>query len=177
MIKKLDAYLQTQMQRLTDWLQVLTGFTKFKVEKWALIFSSICMFPACIEAVLRFGPMGSLFFVLFVMVAGFTTPPLIRSIELNEKRFLAGEAPALPCAPKENAVWFVVFGPISTFVSFGFLGAALLFMAAAIYANHCIPRPPGKSKVREKYEQGLQWLHEALQPPPDLAPKPMPCDR
>ena len=51
-------------------------------------------------------------------------------------------------------------------IFFAFLGTVV-----AYYAGSCIPRPPSKSTLRKRYEEGLVWLNEKLteDPSPDPA--------
>ncbi len=170
----MDNLLWALAQRGCDKFQRITGLTKFRIEKWAIILWGVLVCFKSLKA--PFDPMFVAFGISAVFI-GFCTA---RTIEYSEKCFLRDGSllpPVVVSIPLIRMLVIIFSVPhflvfpvsITSCIDFSYL--------VWLYTAVCIPRPPGKSKVREKYEQGLQWLHEALQPPPDLAPKPMPCDR
>lgn len=163
MLKYFDDLLLNAAQKFCDAVQRLLGFTKFRVEKWALITNmlSFCLFvafaltPGAVASILIFGN------VLSSVLS-------VKEIEHEEAEFLESGAIHYRLT---NSRFFrllpiAVLGPstalfLETPLCGIFLSAFASFMAV-VYISACLPRPPGKSKMREWCEKGLSWLNDRL---------------
>lgn len=180
---KIDALIQSVFQKISDRFTVLTGLTKFKLEKGALIVYLMSFWVGALSG--EFNP-AAIVTDLFVTL---TSIPLIYAIGKNEARFLAkgelvrsvwhdthmrifffllwvfGIPLCLLLFPQKNDEQFIVPAIIATVISF------IVWM----YFSICTPKPPTKSKVRELLEKGLKFLKEVrgkLQPTPTPVPVP-----
>ena len=162
----LDNILRGAAQKLCDKVQQLTGLTKFAFEKWALISAMIFFWGCCFLS--KDIPLaGVLLFISSLVVF------MVRYIEKQEAEFLKNgtlEAPLFRM-PFRIIVLFV----IGSFAFKEFLSADYASKIASYghvsyilwaYFGSCVPRPPSKSKARERYENGLTWLNDHLKPSP-----------
>jgi hypothetical protein len=168
MFKLLDGMLLGPAQWLCDRIQRLTGLTKFVPQKWMMILMPIFFWGGFIFLELDSLIVG--YMLLFTVSAAF----FVRQAEREEAEFLANGN--LRSSPAN-----ILFVRLFMALIFGFFGGTSLFLQnvggqlffygstcsiAWVYFSACIPRPPGKSKIREWYEKGLQWLNDKLEPTP-----------
>ena len=165
----LDGILLGAAQKLCDKVQRLTGLTKFRLEKWAVIMSVVFFWADAVS-----NPTGLIItanlYITFIMVV------IVRIVEKEEVRFLAsGEL--TPSLFHESLVRLAIA------LGFGLLIALTVLVAdehllsvcaeasyvAWVYFSTCIPRPPSKSTMREWYEKALWRLDDMLQPTTDPA--------
>ena len=173
MFKLLDGMLLGPAQWLCDRIQRLAGLTKFVLQKWMIIMTTIFFWGSVVSLGLVSSVIVSMLLLLTASAAF-----LVHRAEKEEAEFLANGN--LRFSP--NNILFVrllltlIYGSLGgTGLSFQNVGGHLLFYAsmcfiAWVYFSACIPRPPGKSKIREWYEKGLWWLDDKLQPTPVPAP-------
>lgn len=177
MLKRLDSLLLRRAQWSCDKFSIITGFTKFRLQKWALMMGvvfcwgiialSTLVFSVSISDAIWFCSAG----LLYTVSAAF----IIRRDEKEETEFLTNGK--LRFSP-----WHIVFvrlyaagfalgcaGFVLMMVPtvIGLLEACLqICFVAWVYFSACIPRPPGKSKAREWYEKLLHRLRDKFQPIP-----------
>ena len=168
MFKLLDGMLLGPAQWLCDRIQRLTGLTKFVPQKWMIIMTTI-FFWGC-AVFLELVSSTLVWMLLFTAGAAF----LVHWAEKEEAEFLINGN--LRFSPAN-----ILFVRLVITFTYGFLGGINLFFQnlggqlffygsmcfiAWVYFSACIPRPPGKSKIREWYEKGLWWLNDKLEPAP-----------
>ena len=163
----LDGILLSVAQKFCDKVQRLTGLTKFRLEKWALVVVAICYLTVYV-----FGEHTAALTVLSVALI-FSIAIGIRALEIMEADFLENGNLNEPCfSVRGRIAWVVVYALLTgpEFVSADFADKVFVCGNASyilfVYFNACIPRPPSKSKMRELYEKGLTWLNDQLKPAP-----------
>lgn len=163
-LKWLDGCLLAATQKFSDGFQWLTGLTKFRLEKWALVLALASLWLA-VFSVIDFFFSGFLVAVMNTV----STMSLFRLIERAEAEFLATGrllfAGAFPAAWRQVALFvYGIMGPYSLLLDE--TGRELFcfwtFNVGWMYFSSCVPRPPGKSKVREWYEAASTWLDDRL---------------
>jgi len=173
MLNRLDAFLLKKAQKFCDTFQRLTGFTKFRIQKWVAIAAPVFYLGS---AILRCDPFSGLIAVPFI----FSTIITVLEIEDDEDDFFAERNPRLSVThnPSLRIVTVLVWAVFSFFLPLFIIDGVgwPLFVGgtcftAWVYVTACVPRPPGKSKVREWLEKGLQKLNSFL---PEPAPIPIP---
>lgn len=173
MIKRVDAFLLDRAQKFCDKFQRLTGLTKFRLEKWSLILSSVFYWMFAI---------GVLDEVLTVMalLLSIHTFYYVRAIERQEMNFLARSE--LEFRAEHHCsirtiflllhVWILAFGLIFAFALIDPSGIWLCgysaFVIVTAYLAACTPRPPSKSSMREWLERCLIRINSLL-PEPAMA--------
>lgn len=159
MLARVDSFLLDKAQKFCDRFQRLTGFTKFRIEKWLAISQ---MFLILYEFVVA----RAIFMLtpLLVLVVVFTVL-VVHYIERQESAFLKN---AELDAPSKGNTAGLRLSILAMVVLTVFVGSALLLWSlilADAYISLCIPRPPSKSKMREWLEKGLQELNSLLPEP------------
>lgn len=176
MIEWLDSVLRDATQRFSEKFQRLTGLTKFTLEKWASIASTIffCGFSVC-----AFRYIGIGLALLTIILSAIN----IRRIEKEEIEFMTNDKLDFRLSNEFSVrkpllivdlfaiPWFslvIFFGnqEFQIIVQSQCILGAILSNMAWRYFSICIPKPPAKSKVREWSEKALGWLSERLQPSP-----------
>ena len=165
MLAHIDTLLLNSAQRFCDAFQNITGLTKFRVEKWALI---MIVMSLCVQTVTS---RDSLFTFVFIPVMLTWGVFAVWCIEREESDFLQNGrithsvldvshfrigvllAVALPAA----LMGLFLADEVSAIVSVSYV--------VWTYVSPCIPRPPGKSKMREWSEKALAWLNGRLPEP------------
>ena len=176
MLARMDSFLLGKAQKLCDTFQRLTGFTKFRIEKWLIVAAGAAYWMFVIEGLL---PILMPIALVFSFQCIFT----VRGIESEEKAFLARQELLhnINHSSEVRITSLVLFGSFLGF-SIYLMGdgsahelvwfcAWIISILARIYFSACIPRPPGKSQVREWLEKGLQGLNSLL---PEPEPIPIP---
>ncbi len=176
MLARMDSFLLGKAQKLCDTFQRLTGFTKFRIEKWLIVAAGAAYWMFAIETLVPA-------VALIALVFSFSCIFMIREIESEERAFLARQE------LRHNINHSCTVRIMSLVLYSSFLGFSIFLMEvgsaheqiwfcawtvsvlARIYFSACIPRPPGKSKVREWLEKGLQGLNSLL---PEPEPIPIP---
>jgi len=176
MLTRVDSFLLEKAQKFCDTFQRLTGFTKFRIEKWLIVaaFATYWMFAieTSIPAV-----------VLAALMISFSHIFTIREIESEERAFLTRQELRHNINRSSTVrITFLVFS--GSFLGFDiylmevdsthgqiWFYAWIISVLARVYFSACVPRPPGKSKVREWLERELQKLNSLL---PEPAPIPVP---
>lgn len=167
-----DGKLLDAVQKFCDKVQRLTGLTKFRLEKWAILLSTI-FFWGCIIYIPD--PLN----VLLGLWNSVSTLPIVRQIERGEAEFLKNGRLELSLTHLASMRLLVVicFGPpiiISPFLLpdglYQLMICTLVGFIAHVYFSACTPRPPSKSKAREWYEKALTWLNDRLKPAPIPVP-------
>ena len=169
MFKLLDGMLLGPAQWLCDRIQQLTGLTKFVLQKWMIIMVTIFFWGSVVSLGLISFVAGSMLLLLTASAA-----LLVHRAEKEEAEFLANGN--LRFSPVNilfvRLILTLIYGFLGGIsMSFQNIGGYLLFYGsmcfiAWTYFSACIPRPPGKSKIREWYEKGLWWLNDKLEPVP-----------
>ncbi len=171
MLAHLDSFLLSKAQKLCDQFQRLTGLTKFQLEKWSLILAATSYWMFAIEV-------ATTCIVLVALLESVISLMMVRDAEREERIFLArGEL-----KPNINHIPKVRITNLAFYVGASALSMALMFIALVpeltwllawvtcvltrIYLSACVPRPPGKSKMREWAENGVMWLRDSLPPAP-----------
>lgn len=166
----LDGLLLGAAQRLCDKTQRLFGLTKFRLQKWALIVSTVfyCGFYV-------FDQRPVIAVLLSIYIAGSLF--LVRIIEMQESEFLKNGGLVMPpFGVLQRIFWFSAYlilalpGLSSENYGDRLLSYGLLCYVLFIYLSDCIPRPPSKSKMREWSEKALTWLNDLLASPPVPVP-------
>lgn len=171
MIEKIDKELQSTAQKFCDTFQQWTGLTKFFLEKWSLIgrtsmFSFLCFLLLSGENV----PLLWSFFVyIIICVQVCATIFLASNIELGEAEFLRNGRLLFPswrdyedCDKQiRRTIWRIcmlvasvpVFLLVNTtildYLKYSALCTCIVLEIMQTYFSACIPKPPGKSKIRE----------------------------
>lgn len=179
MIKTLDSRLISRAQWFCDKFHDLTGLTKFTLQRWALILSWMFF---CVSSVIMIIGSG-IAWVVYVLLplpslCAIRVFFLSRNIKREEIEFLRSgkleynifhSTPTRLILVLTNGIMAVVnLVSLNFLQELAFLGT--VFLIAWFYFSICIPRPPGKNKVREWYENGLWWLDSKLQEAPIAAP-------
>jgi hypothetical protein len=163
----LDGVLLNTAQKFCDKFQSITGLTKFRLEKWALITSAIFFGGLTI---LLTEPILAVLALMYVPIAAFT----VRAIEKVESEFLKNGSLIMPIWNLPVRLTFTSVQAFSAYLSFSVnmdyknqmacygIVAVILWM----YLSSCVPRPPSKSKMREWYEKALTWLNNQVKPAP-----------
>lgn len=167
MLMWIDTALLARAQSFADRFQRLTGLTKFWLEKWTIIAAGVfyMIFAARPFVMVLIGIAAILWVKIFFEV---------KNIENKEKIFLSsGQLYFNEWGdPRARTFPLVVIGLllVVALVLIPFVSESLwlcLYTIASIarsYFSACIPRPPGKSKMRQWYENGLTWLNDRLKP-------------
>jgi hypothetical protein len=169
MLAKLDDFLLARAQRFCDAFQRLTGLTKYRIEKWLWI--SLAMTVAMIAGQhifnrdgvafhLTIGPLLCIWALLYATV-----------VDIQEKNFLSK-------GTIEENVWHTedVRKPLAILSALLLLVSLLvrspnatdlifLDLLGVMYVGACIPRPPGKGKLRQWLESTLSGLNIWLPEP------------
>ena len=170
---KLDDLLLAVSQKFCDTIQALTGLTKFRIEKWSMMISSILWIAGFFAYGITLGV------VVFIVVMPSTTLCVL-IIERWEVAFLtAGELhpPVGSTSARITTFWIYSFLFLLNVYSnnSGFISLGIVFWVGFWYIDACVPRPPAKSKAKQLWESGLWWLHDRLKPEPAMVP--IPIDR
>lgn len=167
-LKWLDDVLLGAAQKLCDKVQKITGLTKFRLEKWAMIMLAVFFGVAMICLSSPPSVLVALFPLLAISVASG-----VHAVEKEEVEFLRNGNLRKPI--------FGVFGRIMWVAFYGFLVSISLstwdyvdkMLACGdasyilfVYFDSCIPRPPSKSKARELCDKMLTVLNDMLKPVP-----------
>lgn len=170
MLEKIDGLLLTSAQKVADSFSVLTGLSKFWLEKWFFIASN--MF-AIIFLVLVF-KVGFPYFLISLML--FWTALGTWSIERRERVFLSsGSLLFTPeSQPGIRRLHLIINASTTiltlvTYLEFResllfYLTISSLFSIAGLYFSACIPRRPSKGLLREWYEKTLWKINDVLIP-------------
>jgi hypothetical protein len=179
MFRDIDSFLLARAQKFCDAFQRLTGLTKFCLEKWAFVMSALSLISYLVLTLMDIGPVAMVYLLLPGAIYAFSTVADIKRIERDEQNFLLrGE---LHWNDRHiSGFRLLVLGSLTV------LGLALLvveegpqvpfaltaFAAYTVgtYIGACMPRPPGKSKLRQWYENALTWLGEWLREEPSPTP-------
>ncbi len=162
----LDSIPLGATQKVSDAFQLLTGRTKYTLQKWMLIlitgfFGVDCAFSQ--------KPMLGILFLPWVAIVIMS----IRALEGLEAKFLKdGELFFSPYYAFEIRFPLAAVYAILIFISEQTMLYAMICMFLYVYFGACIPRPPSKSKMREWYERALTGLNDWLKPAPALVPIP-----
>lgn len=177
MLARIDGFLLDKTQKFCDKFQYLTGLTKFRLEKWAIIIGIVSYWMFAIWIVFLLVMIAA----LLLMVAGIF---MVCKVESDERIFLArGELRYdVENVPELRIMNLATYGIL---LLFSFLLALIssapellwlcwwiVSVLARIYFSACVPRPPGKSKVREWSEKSVMWLRDQLPPAPVPVPNP-----
>ncbi len=169
----LDSILLGAAQKFCDNAQKYLGWTKFRLEKWALMLSAI-------SAAMALYPTGIIGLFLAPALCSLVVRRVI-VLEREERAFLKNDDLAEPMYGTGGRVfWLLFFGyfacghilDLQNFEDRSLL-CMDIFTVSSVYFNSCIPRPPSKSKMREWYERALTALNDWLKPEPALVPVPV----
>lgn len=161
----LDGVLLAAAQKFCDKFQRVTGLTKFRLQKWSLIFTLILGWGLIV-----FGPMIIPSVLMHTLVLGGN----IWMDDRDEAAFLAKNTLAISpanftlvriigsCCLGGLGICVLLFVPEFRI----FLYGELLFLFIYLYFSACIPRPPGRSKMREWYNKTLWAVNDWLKPAP-----------
>jgi len=169
MLTRLDATLLGLAQKFCDRMQQITGLTKFRFEKWSLIVAMMFMWH---YSLLNLIEPVHLFALCLTTLLLFR---IIRTVEVCEARFLRdGELFLFGFARRESRIVILLLYTLFELL-FALYGAwdlvcEFVCLVLWVYFAACIPRPPSKSKIREYYEKGLEWLRGAVGPIPTPIP-------
>ena len=172
MVELLDSLLLSVAQKFCDKFQQFTGLTKFRLQKWTLITSTVFFWGGNVS---YFDP--AMFALLSINT--FSMMSIVRRTEKEESEFLAnGKLFAVPWSDASLRfvlamtigcmgflMWLLPSSKGGQWMSYGMISLSIW-----LYICACVPRPPSKSKAREWYERGLTWLNDQLKPAPIPAP-------
>jgi hypothetical protein len=169
MLSHIDSFLQGKAQKFCDKLQRITGLTKFWPQKWAAIFSAVCL------SVQAFAD-SDVILILLALLDSLSIVALVFIYESEEAQFLKNGEISYSQWQESSRRRIAVFfqGGFAIMFSLESLWPLVFSVAcviAWIYFCACIPRPPSKSKMREWVEKALAKLNGIL---PDPAPEPVP---
>ena len=166
----LDRVLLGALQKFCDKFQRLTGLTKFRLTKLAVI-----MMTSFFLTSLLFWT-GTFDRVLVCLLLVIATASIVFQIELQEQMFLEYGPDSLPLPFNGvigRIVWLVFYGFFTAMLfvdPFDFESTMLVCGNVSyvlfIYFDSCLPCPPSKSKAREWCEKALMWLNDRLKPSP-----------
>lgn len=161
-----DNFLLTRAQRFSDCFTEWTGLTKFWLEKWSLIGAVVSLIVVYIQTTLWiFGV-----FALMMLLIGSLT---VVTIEFEERDFLSRGR--LYVSIMHNHV--VRRGRTGFYIALGFLSAWMfsyafavwcMFNVARVYFEICVPKRPGKSKLRKLIDSGKEHLRNSLSDTPTV---------
>ena len=185
----MDSLFLRKAQAFCDWLYILTGITKYTFAKWLLIIHSVCFVQIGILMIVSDGLMVSLVAMLFFGLLGDVLVVFV--LEKDEKNFREN-----PNVLGTSTVWFSQSSRILFTCVYGFMTCILMFrlirlvsagffgefeslfifflisFIGFIYVNSCLPRPPGKNKLRQKYEDVLVAINDWVKGRPDTVSNP-----
>lgn len=166
MFRRLDSILLRQAQSFCDKVKQVTGITKFRLEKWALVMATTFIWGIIAYKPISFGVVMGL-----IHTAGAAF--VIRETEKREKEFLANEMLRLSAfhivSVRLILSGSIFAGSVYTLILMPNVVGALvtsseMCIIAWVYFSACVPRPPSKSRVREWYEKMLSRFQGELQP-------------
>jgi len=175
MLTRIDSFLLDKAQKFCDKFQRLTGFTKFRIEKWLLIMIPLFAFVGLLITALTAETGVHIIILAFIVVLAMIPVVGLYSlailvVERQEREFL--KSGKLSAHAETNVPIFRIAGMAVFFLSvytIDFLGLAivlaLMCCTAVSYVLMCVPRPPSKSKMREWLENGLTWMNGILPEP------------
>jgi len=177
MLRWIDGVLLGIAQKFCDKVQMYTGITKFRLEKWAIVLSSSCILGAWALFLPEAGLTAGLVLSPMIIALSVSTVWNIRKIEAQEVEFLKSGRFHVSSSSityrgfllTMTLLFCVAVMPPVDAVNL-LCDAGYVFLVAEGYFSACIPRPPGKSKFRKWYETALTWLNDQLKPDPIPAP-------
>lgn len=169
MLFSIDRALLSAFQKCCDVFQRTIGLTKFRIERWAIICTLICMYMVEIVT-LSFEPPMLTAMAFFTAVCFF----MVKRSERHEREFVergsiyTDSGPFLRlyvlCTSSALCGSLLFLSPFTAQTAW-YCGSHVCFLVW-IYVNVCVPRPPGKSKMRQWLESALTWANDALSPAP-----------
>lgn len=178
MLALFDGWLLDRHERFAHKCQLLFGINCFSLARICLLLTyASYFFPDLVRYLsgMSFGEIIPTVFLKSLIVVLWVYPNFRRVTiqeKLCEKNQLSGVANSEKLSWRYRMTIFVSAIIFSWFVPlltplFGFFIALNYFLA-------CDPLPPGKSKVRQWLEAGVQFLRETLTPVPQPQPVPVP---
>lgn len=166
-------------QKFCDKTHRLTGLSKFKLEKWAVILWGLLFIASVmLDTLVSFSTIVTIPMIITIPIVTAIVAEMVRQIENREARFLergilsqgfwhfrATRIIALLVLVFLNTVYLQRFGGGD--VPFLLDSFRCVVIAVWIYVSACIPRPPEKSKARQWCEKGLGWFNDKLVTPPE----------
>ena len=167
----LDGILLGAAQKFCDKFQRVTGYTKFRLEKWSLILIVVFHWACAVIRVDSF-----LFLLLLIFTSG-----CVVTVHITERQEVEFQKTGKLRQAFFNTMQarlvvtlfmgcFAILGITSADFSLYVLSYGQASYILWVYFGACIPRPPSKSKMREWYEKGLSSLNDWLKPEPALIP-------
>ncbi len=175
MITKVDTFMLAWVQKRADNFSELTGLTKFWLEKWFFIISSVTL----VSFFILYSISNDRDFpYIWVTLLFIWTSLGVWGIESREEAFLSSGMLQFTAESQPRiripflvfiAVPIILISLIEALSSRGFvflLTLSQLLSMVALYLTACTPKPPQKSKLRKWYEKALLFINDALTPVP-----------
>lgn len=167
MLRNIDSALLARMQRFTDAFQAWTGHTKYRLEKFGWIISTLCMATWFWIAELNgHAAAPGVLMACPILIGGFMGA---LCAEKCEQAFLARNEIIAPFHSSARKIVLVV-GCVMLALDIAFSNNLLfsvgyLILSATYYVNSCYPRPPGRNKAKELAAKLLRFAKGILPQP------------
>jgi NhaP-type Na+/H+ or K+/H+ antiporter len=170
MFEKLDAYLLARAQNVCDRFTRWTGYTKFRLEIWCSILAAISSIVGCAEIGFNW------FITLIAVFLLISYTARIWHADREERAYLSdGRLYSVLWNARERVSMASMSTMVACVMVFSAYGLTIAFVAdaALVYVNSCLPRRPGKSKLRKLAEREKERWRDLVRGAPTPAPVPL----